>query len=612
MHYELLSLAVYENSKFITYFLHSCQIWYKDDGDDLVPVTAFEACNQKKAFYFIYRKFKDEIEQIADIPRIIDMITDSYGKSKDNQVAISLQLPIGSNRGVTLDECRLLIKKYENANIQNYVSFKNFFLHKNIHIWRYHNKNDPDHEKMYNSCTDNGTSGFQLDYLLRERIVHNTGTKLQSKDKYMNVKNKITNAKSTSDFLYYLKILLENKNYFPPSIKPKIHKDYEYSLSFASQNKYPSYEKWITHRTVEYKKSINKDKDTIYNAELSYYKIYAALTWLQNQPDLKQGIYSPFYTPKLGMNISLWWDSTIFNYTKYDHDFSIFYNNEEIINTPFIKNYYILQYTTICDQNKYEYTLPDAEISIKNKNHGALDGIKYHLLNTEYFDNHIDECFRSLYENINYIFKYGEFHFPEEEPLNRWGGKINYKRNYDLCDMTKSSDEVELVYILFDSYKLPNNLLINEVERYEKQKTNVSSIVLEGKKNNNLFNEEKNKNLKIDNNIIKSTNKNNTTNNIKNSDNLNVHRQFVDVIFRNLEEFLLEETNSQNELIKLNIVNKIKQFKNKMQITNKQQQIITEPNNVRINNVINLIELSEQSEILKNLVVSPRNKKSRK
>lgn len=50
-----------------------------------------------------------------------------------------------------------------------------------------------------------------------------------------------------------------------------------------------------------------------------------------------------------------------------------------------------------------------------------------------------------------------------------------------------------------------------------------------------------------------------------------------------------------------------------MQITNKQQQIITEPNNVRINNVINLIELSEQSEILKNLVVSPpRNKKSRK
>ena len=96
---------------------------------------------------------------------------------------------------------------------------------------------------MYNSCTDNGTSGFQLDYLLRERIVHNTGTKLASKDKYMNDKNKITNAKSTSDFLYYLKILLENKNYFFASIKPKIHKDYHYDLSFASQNKYPSYEK---------------------------------------------------------------------------------------------------------------------------------------------------------------------------------------------------------------------------------------------------------------------------------------------------------------------------------------------------------------------------------
>ena len=151
--------------------------------------------------------------------------------------------------------------------------------------------------------------------------------------------------------------------------------------------------------------------------------------------------------------------------------------------------------------------------------------------------------------------------------------------------------------------------------KWRDMKNNKQKFLLQfwKKKNiNNLFNEEKNKNLKIDNNIIKSTNKNTTTNNIKNSDIINVHRQFVDVIFRNLEEFLLEETNSQNELIKLNIVNKIKQFKNKMQITNKQQQIITEPNNVRINNVINLIELSEQSEILKNLVVSPRNKKARK
>ena len=46
--------------------------------------------------------------------------------------------------------------------------------------------------------------------------------------------------------------------------------------------------------------------------------------------------------------------------------------------------------------------------------------------------------------------------------------------------------------------------------------------------------------------------------------------------------------------------------------TYEQQQIITDPNNlVRINNVINLIELTEQSEILKNLV-SPSKKKSRK
>ncbi len=109
----------------------------------------------------------------------------------------------------------------------------------------------------------------------------------------------------------------------------------------------------------------------------------------------------------------------MFNLTSYDHDFSIFFNNEGVVDTPYIQNYYILQYTTICKTTKYDYSITDAHNSITDQNHGALDDNHYHLLTTHLFDTAAKDCLIALYENMNYILKYEEFKYPTNEPFDR-------------------------------------------------------------------------------------------------------------------------------------------------------------------------------------------------
>ena len=62
------------------------------------------------------------------------------------------------------------------------------------------------------------------------------------------------------------------------------------------------------------------------------------------------GEYPELFSPELGLHIKLWWDNNLFNLTSYDHEFSIFFNNEGFEDIPYIQNYYILQYTTICKE----------------------------------------------------------------------------------------------------------------------------------------------------------------------------------------------------------------------------------------------------------------------
>jgi len=56
------------------------------------------------------------------------MIVDSYEKSTDNQVAISLQLPIGKTRGVSTQLCRDIIMKYKIKNVKNLNNSGNLLM----------------------------------------------------------------------------------------------------------------------------------------------------------------------------------------------------------------------------------------------------------------------------------------------------------------------------------------------------------------------------------------------------------------------------------------------------------------------------------------------------
>ena len=80
---------------------------------------------------------------------------------------------------------------------------------------------------MYKSCINNGTSGFQLDYLLRKRKAYDTETILIKIDKHIyNDKFHITKKKQQNDFINYLKALLDSKHYFPDLRKPFIHQTF--------------------------------------------------------------------------------------------------------------------------------------------------------------------------------------------------------------------------------------------------------------------------------------------------------------------------------------------------------------------------------------------------
>jgi len=144
-----------------------------------------EYLTSKQAYFYIYKQIIEDIQQISQLPEIVDMIVDSYGKSSNNQVAISLHIPIVNTRGASTKFYQDIITKYENENCKSIKEFRHFIDENilNIYIYRYHNKKAFDHAKKFNSCVNNGTSGFQLlDYLLHERIVDKIHTSAKSKD----------------------------------------------------------------------------------------------------------------------------------------------------------------------------------------------------------------------------------------------------------------------------------------------------------------------------------------------------------------------------------------------------------------------------------------------
>ena len=615
-HYQLIGVVVFDKI-FISYFLHSDKKWYKDDGSVIKEVTAKIACTQPKAYFFVYKKYND-IQQIADIPEIVDLIVDSYGKTLDNQVAISLQFPIVSTRrGKPTYSCRNIIKQFENQRCDNISSFKKFIDDNKLklHIWRYHDKKDKvNHDKMFNSCTNNGTSGYQLDFLLRERKTNNSDTLLKSKDKYMKDNHKIITPTKKTDFLYWLQVVTnpESKYYFTNMKRPKVNCINNNNYL----NQYKTYLDWIVIRTKQHNKG--EIDDNTYNEELAYYKIYAARQWLVKQPNLKDGEYPQYDCPGDGIQIPLWWDTSMFQYTNHDHDFSIFFNNEGVKDIPYIKNYYILQYTTVCNKIKYDYSISEGDKSIMDQNHGALDGDKYHLLTTYLFDNAIIEGLCVIYQNMNDILKYGENNYTYK--LNRWGGVVDYTREYLPSKIIENIADtmVENIFSDIRTEICTSTLILKILETSKETKLNdadlndrrnedintdkimiVESHLVNDSLNNNNdsegieTNKHSNLNAKIedinsihtDNTIVESLNT--TTNKpISILKGKEIKKKIVDLVLPNLTNIL---QNHKNDKLRMHIIKKLTQYK--------KDKKIEIPNIKFSTNVANLFNLVEESDI---------------
>lgn len=88
VYYELIGVVVFEGysldrGHYISYVLNSDDKWYKldDSLENPEEVSAFEACNQKLAYLFFYRRYDDDRHQKIEKQKT-DMLIDSYGKDK--------------------------------------------------------------------------------------------------------------------------------------------------------------------------------------------------------------------------------------------------------------------------------------------------------------------------------------------------------------------------------------------------------------------------------------------------------------------------------------------------------------------------------------------------
>ena len=70
---------------------------------------------------------------------------------------------------------------------------------------------------------------------------------------------------------------------------------------------------------------------------------------------------------------------------------------------------------------------------------------------------------------MNYIIKYGEFTYPTNEPFNRWGGRIDFLRNY-LSVPPKTSIrniDTDIIFNGIDLNGYSNSKLIVDIETEE-------------------------------------------------------------------------------------------------------------------------------------------------
>ena len=386
VHYELIGVIIFQGRSlnvghYIAYVLNSDNKWYKMDDiqPNEVPVTAEEACNQDLPYIFFYRRCNVNVLE----NEINDMIRDCYGKDKKNLIAVALDLNPYRDESVS-DSSKFIIDNYKTKPCLNLGEFKYFLnnkdklLYKNkllkikLNFWRYHNTAK---SNIYLSCVPNGTCGFQLEHLLRERKEHGH-SKPKEFDQYItNPQSHISTEKQFKYFTDYLYSILNNRNLFQLIKRPYIND--KLKENNIPKNEYISYDEWYKTLSIKYNNQVPL-------LETWFYKYQRAYDWIihQNKTDFMKRMYSKSKMIN-GREVQLWYDLGMLNYTKMDRSFSIFEDNRNGNNpVPYIKDYYILNYTTACHDPEdeflgYKYTYEEVSAAAEDLNHGAGDGTHF-------------------------------------------------------------------------------------------------------------------------------------------------------------------------------------------------------------------------------------------
>jgi len=160
-------------------------------------------------------------------------------------------------------------------------------------------------------------------------------------------------------------------------------------------------------------------------------------------------IWTRNYPPQIILNqqtLGFWYRTFMFKHTKNLHHYSVFQNTVDL-NYPHIQGYYILCYTTYCEDVKHNYTYNDLILVVENMNHGAIDdnggknsNAHYFLLRTFPLKNSLKDSMTNLFNRMNYILKYGEFppetNVTSRMPLQRWGKSQQRAYSTDTCLVT--------------------------------------------------------------------------------------------------------------------------------------------------------------------------------
>ena len=155
-----------------------------------------------------------------------------------------------------------------------------------------------------------------------------------------------------------------------------------------------------------------------------------------------------------------WYQPDMLKFNKRNCKFSVFINTEKIM-LPHIPNFYILYYSTYCEDIKSDYILNELELTAANLNHAAIDGERYTLLHTFPFQKSLYEAIENYIELLNYFLDYEEL--PLNLPLNplqRWGTAYEGYQEIE--------DEME-----------PNNITSIDINELEHIKDNINQILTE-------------------------------------------------------------------------------------------------------------------------------------